>query len=54
MEHVVESGDEIDVTDRAAAMALEILKRPKTINDAGADRTYQVPVHFEKTECGGV
>ena len=42
------------MTDRAAAMAVEILERPKTINDAGADRTDQVPVDLEKTQCGGV
>ena len=48
-DHVVESGDEIDVTDRAASMAVETLERPKTIDDAGTDRTDQDPVHLEKT-----
>ena len=53
-DHVVERSHEIDVAVGAAAVAVEILERPKTVDDAGADRTDQNPGHLEETERGGV
>ena len=53
-DHVIERSDEIGAAVGAAAVAVEILERPEAVDDAGADRAEQDPVHLEEAERGGV